>query len=77
MSEYDDAPPILTPPQTTAPRTIALTANQFFTLTDGCEVALDAGVVNDDLADRLARVSADLRARGFSRVLPFRKPEAV
>ena len=72
----DAAPRRITQPQTTAPPTIALTTDQFLTLTDGCEAPLDAGMVSDDLADRLTRVSADLRARGFSRVLPFRKPEA-
>jgi hypothetical protein len=77
MSEYDsDAPPILTPPKATkTPPTIVLTAEQFFTLTDGCSAALDAGIVSDDLADRLYHVSAELRAKGFSRVIPFPRQE--
>jgi hypothetical protein len=52
MSEDDAAPRRMTQPQMTAPSTIALTADQFFSLTGGCEAALDAGVVSDDLADR-------------------------
>jgi hypothetical protein len=74
---HDDAPLILTQPQTAA-RTIALTPDQLFALTDAAQAALDAGLLSEDLAYRLMLVSAELCERGPSRVLPFpRKPEAV
>ena len=71
---YDDRSP---PTIMTTPRTIALTADQLFALTNGCEAALDAGILSEDLAYRLMRVSAELCERGPSRVLPFRKPEGL
>jgi hypothetical protein len=46
---------------------ITISPEILFALTDGCQAALDAEVVSDELGERLAWASAELAARKFNR----------